>query len=281
MAGRSLNIKAAGIFTDCAELLRRQQANPFRVNAYVHAARTLEALDSDVAELLETGGVDALIRLPTIGRGLASAIQEIAQTGRLAQLDRLRGEATPERLFQSIPGVGPALAQTLHDHLHADTLEALEIAACDGSLAAVPGVGPRRAALIRAGLAATLGRSIARRESGQPLPATSLLLDVDLQYRRNAAAGELPTIVPRRFNPERKKWLPILHTRRGDWHFTALFSNTARAHELGKTGDWVVIYFYDGDHHESQCTVVTETHGPLTGQRVVRGREAPRQKHVA
>jgi putative hydrolase len=281
MASRSLNIKAAGIFRDCAELLRQQKANPFRVNAYVHAARTLEALDSDVAVLLESGGVEGLTRLPTIGRGLASAIQEISQTGRLAQLDRLRGETTPERLFQSIPGVGPKLARKIHDQLHVDTLEALEIAACDGSLAAVAGVGPRRAALIRAGLAATLGQSTARRQLQYSLPETDVLLDVDRQYRQKASAGELPTIAPRRFNPEGKKWLPILHTRRGDWHFTALYSNTARAHELGKTSDWVVIYFYDGDHHESQCTVVTETHGPLAGQRVVRGREAGQHTHAA
>ena len=37
--------------------------------------------------------------------------------------------------------------------------------------------------------------------------------------------------------------------------------------------DWVVIYFYDDSHEEGQHTVVTETRGPLTGQRVVRGRE--------
>ena len=36
--------------------------------------------------------------------------------------------------------------------------------------------------------------------------------------------------------------------------------------------DWVVL-FYDGGDGEGQCTVVTETRGPLEGQRVVRGRE--------
>ncbi|MGI9174618.1 MAG: hypothetical protein ACR2GR_04810, partial [Rhodothermales bacterium] len=56
------------------------------------------------------------------------------------------------------------------------------------------------------------------------------------------------------------------------WSFTALFSNSARAHELGKTDDWVVIYFDRGEG-ERQCTVVTETRGPLKGRRVVRGRE--------
>jgi hypothetical protein len=100
------------------------------------------------------------------------------------------------------------------------------------------------------------------------------VLDVDREYRVKAAAAKLPTIAPKRFNPQAKAWLPILHTRRGPWHFTALYSNTARAHELGKTHDWVVVYFYDGDHQERQCTVVTETRGPAAGARVVRGREA-------
>ena len=38
-------------------------------------------------------------------------------------------------------------------------------------------------------------------------------------------------------------WLPILHVTRGEWHFTALFSNTQTAHKLHRTRDWVVIYF--------------------------------------
>jgi hypothetical protein len=73
--------------------------------------------------------------------------------------------------------------------------------------------------------------------------------------------------------------LPVLHATRGDWHFTALFSNTAKAHELGKTRDWVVIYFYDSDHNERQRTVVTETRGETAGRRVVRGREAECRNH--
>lgn len=68
--------------------------------------------------------------------------------------------------------------------------------------------------------------------------------------------------------------MPILHTDLGKWHFTALFSNTARAHELGRIDDWVVVYFYDDDHQEGQNTIVTETKGPMTSERVIRGREA-------
>ena len=109
----------------------------------------------------------------------------------------------------------------------------------------------------------------------EPAPASPpvrLLLEVDERYRRLGGAGRLRTIAPRRFNPEGKAWLPIMHLDAAGWFITALFSNSARAHELGRTLDWVVIY-YERDGHEGQATVVTETRGPLAGRRVVRGRE--------
>lgn len=256
-----------------AELLTQQQANPYRVSAYRRAAEAIDALDEDVSEVLKKEGTEGLIRMPFIGSGIAASIQEIASTGCWTRLDRLRGSLQPERLFQTVPGVGPELAHVIHDELHVDTLEALEVAAHDGRLIAVKGVGPRRAAAIRAGLENILGR---RRISRRPSygPGAGVLLSVDREYRAKVRAGRLPKIAPRRFNPGGEKWLPILHTRRGDWQFTVLFSNTARAHQLARTNDWVVIYFYGGDHHEGQHTVVTETRGPLHNRRVVRGREA-------
>ena len=56
---------------------------------------------------------------------------------------------------------------------------------------------------------------------------------MDREYREQADAGKLPRIAPRRFNPSRAAWLPVLHTRRGQRAYTALFSNTARAHRAG------------------------------------------------
>lgn len=279
MSDRGLNAEAAGIFRECAGLLRQQKANPFRINAYLRAAATLESLDSDARDILAAKGVDGLTELAGIGKGLAAAIEEIARTGGLAQLRRLRGEASPEQLFRAVPGIGPKLARDIHDTLHVDTLEGLELAAHDGSLQAVPGIGARRAAAIRAAVASTLARDRPGRDRhGRDLPGRTppvdLLLAVDREYRRRAQAGSLPTIAPRRFNPGGEAWLPVLHAERRGWHFTALYSNTARAHELGRTRDWVVLYFYDDDHREGQCTIVTETRGPLAGERVVRGREA-------
>jgi putative hydrolase len=101
----------------------------------------------------------------------------------------------------------------------------------------------------------------------------SELLDVDREYRNKAATSRLRLIAPRRFNPTGEAWLPVLHTRRGTHQYTALYSNTARAHRAGTTKDWVVLY-YDDSSGERQHTVITATRGPLRDRRVVAGREA-------
>jgi hypothetical protein len=277
------NEQVAARLRQMADALSAQGANPFRIAAYNRAADTVAGYSADLRKLYEKEGAKGLDALPGIGSGIASAIGEILQTGRWSQLERVRGTLEPERLFQTVPGIGPGLARRIHDTLHVDSLEALEVAAHDGRLDSLARIGKRRAAAIRAALTEMLDRTRPRRRSPTPAPAmepaVAMLLDVDREYREQAKSGKLPTIAPRRFNPEQKSWLPVLHTTRGDWHFTALFSNTAKAHELGKTRDWVVIYFYDTDHNERQRTVVTETRGEIEGKRVVRGREAECRRH--
>ena len=269
-----LNQQIAMKLAQAADLLEQQGANPFRVNAYRRASETVSRLEQDVRELADAGGSAALIRLPGIGTGIASAIEELLATGRWSQLERLRGTLDPVHLFRTVPGIGPKLAEEIHDSLHIDTLEALETAAYDGRLQAVPGLGTRRVAAIRNALSALLGRARRRLESnGIAGPVVKTVLMADASYRAGAVAGTLPQIAPRRFNPEGEAWLPVLHTVLDGWHLTLMYSNTARAHELQRTRDWVVVYFYDEQHQEGQCTVVTETRGPLAGRRVVRGCE--------
>lgn len=267
-----------------AELQQAQGASPFRVAAYRKAASNVEALPEDVRALFGARGREGLEAIPGVGPGIGAAIAEMLDTGRWALLERLRGTLEPALLFRSVPGIGPGLARRIHDALGVDTLEALEVAAHDGTLERVPGVGARRAAVIRATLAELLDRGrLRRRQPPSPAdePPVGMLLDVDREYRDLAAAHALPTIAPRRFNPAHEAWLPVLHTHRGDRHFTAFYSNTARAHALGRTHDWVVLYFDGGVHPELQRTVVTETRGALAGRRVVRGREGECDAHYA
>jgi len=108
----------------------------------------------------------------------------------------------------------------------------------------------------------------------------NLILDVDAEYRRKAAAGKLKKIAPKKLNPEKEAWLPILSTEQEGTRFTVMFSNTKTAHELGKTDDWVVVYYEKGNG-ENQCTVVTESRGALKGKRVIRGREKECERYYA
>jgi len=272
------NTDVARILEHVAALLEAQGANPFRVTSYRKAAHTVRELGRPLVEIHTQAGIEGLDRLPHVGPSLANVIAEVLETGRLSLLERLQGHAPPERLFATIPGVGPALAQRIHAKLGLETLEELEIAAHDGRLERLPGFGPRRARAVRDVLANELGRSVRRTAASSfsthaPIePPVRTLLDVDREYRERSTKGELRCIEPRRFNPSGKAWLPILHTERDGWDFTALYSNTARAHELGTTRDWVVLV-YERDGSENQCTVVTEAHGLLAGHRVIRVRE--------
>lgn len=224
--------------------------------------------------LLVRRGHAGLEALPGIGRGIAAAITEMVQQGRWSFLERRKGKQDPVAVLQRVPGIGPGLARRIHDALGITSLEDLEAAAHDGRLKAVSGIGPRRAQMIRSTLAGMLARPRPlAAPRGEDEPSVDQLLEIDREYRRRAEAGELPTIAPRRFNPRGEAWLPVYHTRRGKWRFTALYSNTAQAHARGKTHDWVVIYFTGPDGRERSRTVVTAARGPLAGRRVVRGRE--------
>jgi DNA polymerase (family X) len=260
-----------------ADILAAQGADPFRIAAYRRAADSILQLKTGLTSTVEQGGREALEEIPGIGLSIAGAIVEMLKTGRWGFLEHLKGSAEPEKLFCSVPGIGPALAHRICETLHIGTLEALETAAHDGRLEGIAGFGARRATMVRAGLADLLGRVRPSWPAIAEEPPVGLLLDVDREYRRRTTAGDLPKIAPRRFNLGGAAWLPVLHAARDGWHFTAIYSNTARAHRLGRVRDWVIIYFRKDGWPEGQRTIVTETRGSRAGQRVVRGRETESQ----
>ena len=270
------NADIASRLQEYATLLEQQGDDVFRVRAFQQAADHVSALPEALRDIFSHEGLAGLIAQPKIGRGIAAAIAEMLTSGRWSQLDRLRGDAAPERLFMTLPGIGPELARRLADDEDIETLEELETALQPGGRP-IAGFGRRRRQMVLSQISDRLERiRTARRTAGSvvPAPPVSLLLDADRLYRERAAAGHLRLIAPKRFNPEGAAWLPVMHARRDDWHLTLMWSNTARAHDLGKTRDWLVVYFRKDGQAEGRCTIVTETRGPLAGQRVVRGREA-------
>ena len=215
------NQELASSLDEVADLLEEQGANPFRVQAYRNGAGTIRRLPEAVHRLLEAEGIPGLVHLPTIGNSLAHAIEHLVRTGKLPLLERLRGEHAAERIFATVPDIGSELAHRIHEILGIETLFELEAAAHDGRLAEVPGMGPKRIRAVRESLA---GRFQRRRQMRSPaiggphqtskeIPVAELL-DLDSEYRRLAKQGKLPRIAPRRFNPTRQAWLPVLHTTR-------------------------------------------------------------------
>ncbi len=284
------NHEIADVLSHIADLLEVQDADHFRVRAYRNGAQTVRQMTQSLSTLVRERGEEALEALPAIGQTQARLITEFVTTGRSSLLDRLQGEVSSEDLFARVPGIGDELARRIVAQLDIHSLEELEAAAHDGRLRTVEGFGPRRIQAVRTSLSGMLSSSAQRRkrdriEAGEIRPSTGspsvdLLLTMDAEYRKRSAAGELKTITPRRFNPKQEAWLPIMHEEQEGWSFTAMYSNTIRAHELGKTNDWVVIYHERGGD-EGQVTVVTETSGPLKGKRVVRGREVECQQYYA
>ncbi len=282
MASRTpRNQDIALLLNSIANLLEIQNANPFKVRAYRLGAKTVLMQDEPVAKMVFSGDGRALKAMPGIGESLAAVVEEYVKTGKSQLLNRLKGAISAEEVMEQVPGIGKGLAERIVRDLHVRNLEDLELAAHDGRLAQIEGFGKRRVASVRASLAGILSGfalrrvrrwSLQEKEDSPDQPSVAQLLEVDMEYRKKAANNELKKIAPKRFNPNKVAWLPVLHTEKEDWSFTALYSNTAKAHELDKTHDWVIVFF-EKNGLEGQATIVTETNGSLAGKRVVRGRE--------
>lgn len=166
--------------------------------------------------------------------------------------------------LKGIPGVGERLAGLIEEFVKSGEVELLESLRKEVKPEALEKVKEAK-------------KDHPHSSAGGPLIPVSLVLEIDAEYREKAAARKLKLIAPKLLNPEKKAWLPILAVSSKGWKFTVMFSNTATAHKLGKTGDWVVVY-YESGKGENQCTVVSEQRGPMKGKRVIRGREAECKK---
>ncbi len=269
-----------------SRLLTTQGANRFRASAYQRAADNLRALDKPVWQIYATGGIPALEEIEGVGRTISRALQQLVRGGRWPLLERLEGNDVVEHAFATVPSIGLELAKRIHEALEIETLAELQAAAWDGRLEKLEGFGEKRIRAVRESLDAR-GRMLKLPSSEPPNDSNadhdltavipvSEILDIDDEYRFKAANDQLPRVAPRRNNPAAQAWLPILHADRADRHYTALFSNTERAHEMGTTHDWVVIYLEDHRNRGQQgrWTVITSRFGSLKGKRIVRGREA-------
>jgi len=146
------NQEIASILHQVADMLAIQGENRHRVFAYQRAAETIAHLERDAVDVWRDG---KLTDLPGIGETLASKIEELLTTGRLAFYERLKGEVPPGVVqMLQIPDVGPKTAGRLWKELGITSLEGLEAAAREGRVQTLSRMGARTEARILAGIEA-------------------------------------------------------------------------------------------------------------------------------
>jgi DNA polymerase (family 10) len=141
------NADIAQVFSEMADLLEIQQANPFRIRAYRNAARIVGEMGRDVGAMIARG--EDLTQLPGIGDDLAAKMREIVETGHCRALERLHAQLPPAITeLLHVPGLGPKRVRTLWHELDIQTLEQLARAARDGRIRELPGFGAKTEANI-------------------------------------------------------------------------------------------------------------------------------------
>ncbi|MGC9472456.1 MAG: DNA polymerase/3'-5' exonuclease PolX [Bacteroidales bacterium] len=136
------NKMIADILNEVADLLEIQDENPFRIRSYRNAARTVSGLTKNITELAKNP--EEIENLPGIGESMAEKIVEMAKTGKLKQLEKLKKEL-PSSLtdIMKLEQIGPRRTKLLYDQLHITSIGELKKAAEEGKIAELEGFGKK------------------------------------------------------------------------------------------------------------------------------------------
>jgi DNA polymerase (family 10) len=143
--------EVATILEEIATLLELQGENPFRCLAYTKAARAIEQLEENLADVVSEGRLDAI---PGIGATLRDKVTALVRDGQLPFYDDLKAK-TPLGLLQMLrlPGMGPKKVKALFDNLKIDDLAKLKAACEADQVSGLKGFGKKTQEKILGGLA--------------------------------------------------------------------------------------------------------------------------------
>ncbi len=130
-----------GILEEIGLLLELKGESPFKSNAYYNAAREIQGLTGDLAELVSSGRIR---EVKGIGQALSEKLAELVGTGRLVYYEELK-QSVPAGLLEmtAIPGLGPKKVMALWQKLGVTTVGELEYACVENRLASLPGFGQK------------------------------------------------------------------------------------------------------------------------------------------
>ena len=130
------NDAIARVLDEIGDLIERKGENVFRAVTYRAAARAIRDLREPLSKLVEE---KRLKEIPKVGPSVAEAIEQLVTTGRSKRHEELQAAVPPGLLtLLRVPGVGPATARTIYDHLKITSIDELEEAAKDHRLLQLP-----------------------------------------------------------------------------------------------------------------------------------------------
>ena len=162
------------VLQNIARLLELKGENPFKIRAYVNAARALEGMGEDLGKLIVE---DRLREVEGIGKAIAEKITTLSQTGKLDYYDNLR-DAFPPDIFVlfELQGLGARKIKALYESLGISSITKLERACKEGRIALLPGFGPKSAENILAAID-KYRRSVGRFRLGDVMALAERLIE--------------------------------------------------------------------------------------------------------
>jgi DNA polymerase (family 10) len=168
------NQQVAEIFAAMADMLAIQGESYHRIMAYRRAAENVAVLGRPLEEVWRAGELEAI---PGVGKTLAAKIDELMRMGRLEAYEKLQAQVPAGVLaLLEVPDVGPKRAALFWKELGITGVEALEQAAREGRLRALPGMGAKSEEKVLAGIEA-LKRRTGRTLLGVAWPLAHAMLD--------------------------------------------------------------------------------------------------------
>ena len=140
------NQEMAATLFKIATLLKEREENPYRIQAYENGARALmRRRANDLVAPLQEAEKTLPHPKGVLGDRLQTKLRELARTGQMAYFDELCADLPPYMgKLMRVSGIGPRLAQRLHDTLGIEDAKGLARAARSGCARQVWGVGPKR-----------------------------------------------------------------------------------------------------------------------------------------
>ncbi|MDO8664931.1 MAG: DNA polymerase/3'-5' exonuclease PolX [Candidatus Liptonbacteria bacterium] len=137
------NTEIAEILNEIAQYLEMQDI-PFKPRAYEKVAGAINDFEGEISESYKKGGLDALEKIPGVGKGIAERIEEFIKTGHIKDYEMLK-KKTPVDLksFRGVEGIGPKSIKKLYQKLGIKNLADLEKAAQAGKIARLEGFGKK------------------------------------------------------------------------------------------------------------------------------------------